>query len=799
MKPDMTADDLLWEWLRMGWRYRKVGRMPRAAQDWYHERIRYEMDLIISKQLADFFLFTSDAMRWGKDNGVAFGPGRGSTAASVVAWLLRITEVDPFKYPGMMFERFLDPNRMDPPDIDVDCSDEERWKIREYLAGKYGPECVGQVANFIRYRGKNSLQDVARVYNVPIAAKEQVSKLIIERSGGDSRFDSTLEDTIAMFPAAQAVFDSYPDLWKAPRLEGNVRGMSVHAAGLIVSGTPLTDICAVYERDGVRVLSIDKYDVEYAGALKLDFLGLSTMGMIARCLKMAGLTLDDLYAIPDTDQETIDVFRRGDVTGVFQFEGRATRLVNRDVHPDHFLHIADINALSRPGPLFSGTTSEYVGVRHGRHTPERYHPIVDDITRDTYGQIIYQEQILKILQVVGGFGWAHLADIRRIITKKAGEAALNVNAGRFAEGAARLHGISQETADRIWKKIVTSGTYAFNIAHAISYSLLAFWTAWLKIHYPLEFYAASLAKASDEESQFRLMKDAQNHGINITPPVLNASNRTWRPVKSLGLVAGWEQIPGIGAKTAQRIDELRWGSVQYVMNLQCGHKVRLDSDPHYARVICPEEFCGREVDVLSVDQAAGKKFESWAGLQAIPGIGPKTVETMENFSCAHDPFGLLVTGKVMARAREFIAQSRIPQPTHNGLELSQIAVEESYGPGKDGKRGFTKGPRVVYAGIVKARHYQDKIENIRSRTGEEVEDILKDLYRPDLLKYCALICHDETDEEVFLRINRFTFPKLKKAVDSIAVGHDVVVAAGNRIAGFGTPVMIDRIWVIDPD
>ena len=768
MSTKLTAEDLLWEWCRQGWRYRGIGKQSREAQDWYEARIKYEMGMIVEKGFSDFILFTSDAIRWGKDQGIPFGPGRGSTAASVVAYHTRITEIDPYKYQGMLFERFIDVSRSDPPDIDVDCSDERRDDVYNYLAYKYGHECVGHIGNFVRYRGKNSLVDVARVYNVPKWAKETVSNLIVERSGGDARFDESLADTAEMFPSAKAVFEQFPDLWQALRLEGNVRGMSVHAAGLVVSSSPITDICAVYERNGVRVLSVDKYDAEYAGFLKLDFLGLSTMGMIARCLEMAGLSLQDLYAIPDDDKETIDVFRRGDVIGIFQFEGRAARQVNRDVYPAHFLHLADINALARPGPLLAGITAEYCDVRHGRRKATHLHPMVDEFTRDTYGQIVYQEQILRILKDMAGFDWFSVGQIRRVISKKLGEASFQKSYQEFIDGCQKTTGTPKETADLIWKRIVTSGTYSFNIAHAISYSMLAFWTAWLKVHYPLEFYAASLAKASDAEQSYRLMRDALGHGINVLPPVLNASCKTWRPTESLGLIAGWEQIPGIGAKTAERIDEMRWPN-------QVG--------------------------------MPGRKFKSWSDLEEIPGIGPKTTERMQTFATAHDPFGLHTTEKTMRSVKKWIKQhhtngddgyrgrnsNRTPLPTHTGQQLADIVIRDS------GGKGFQKGPRVIYAGIPRALNLQDVIENRRSRTGQTEEEILKDLYRPDLLEFCSMRCYDETDEEVYVRVNRFQFPKLRRTITNIAMNHDVIVVVGNRIAGFGTPVMADQIFVIDPD
>ena len=747
-----SSEELLWQWCRFGWAYRRIHERPREEQDWYAERVRYEMGLIVEKDYADFFLATSDMVRWAKDSGIPMGPGRGSVAASVVSWLIRITEVDPIRYPHLLFERFIDVTRTDPPDIDLDISDERRHEVRAYMADRYGADCVGTVANFVRYRGKNSLDDTCRVYQIPHWAKVEVSKRIIERSGGDSRFSSSLQDTFDMFPSAAAMLKQFPKMAQSTRLEGGVRGMSIHAAGLIVANSPLTDVCSVYDRDGRSVLSIDKYDVEYANMIKMDLLGLSTMGIIANCLEMAGLTLEDLYAIPDDDPEALEIFKRGDVTGIFQFEGRATRLVNRDVSPDNFGEVVDINALSRPGPLFSGTTAEYCDVKHGRRKPERFHPITDLITAHTRGQIIYQEQILQIVREVGGFDWTNANEIRRIIAKKIGEAAFNVSMGNFVEGAARLHGIDEKTAQRIWKRLVTSGTYAFVYAHSVSYSILGLWCAWLKAHYPLEFYAASLAKEGDEEGRFKLMKDAQEHGIQINPPSIKNSSSSWIGVKGTGLIAGFTQIKGIGEKTAERIEEYR--------------------------------------------PPGG--WQNWSDLQIVPGIGPKTVEKMEEFATARDPFGLHRTEEILEATRKWLARQRaIPNPTHNGTETAEIYVEQNYGANAKNKYGA--GPRVIYMGLVREINYQDAVENRRSRTGEEAADILKSLKRPDLLAYCSIRCYDTTGEEVYLRVNRFKFPAFKRIIEGIATNHDVVICVGNRIAGFGTPLMVERLYVVDPD
>jgi DNA polymerase-3 subunit alpha len=332
----------------------------------YIKRAEAELDVIISKGFVDYFLVTSDLVRWAKDHQIPVGPARGSAAASVVCYLLRITEVDPIQHTHMLFERFIDPTREEAPDIDLDFDDERRYEVFEYAARKYGSENVGNIANFTRYRGRNSLDDVARAYGIPSWEVDTIKNLIIERSGGDSRLNDSLEDTFAAFPAAQAVLDKFPKLGNSIRLEGNYRSMGVHAAGLVISNQPINNYSATYTRQvagrTASVVAYDKKDAAYLGMLKQDILGLSTMGMIRHALEIIDMDLEDLYRIPLTDQRTIEAFQKNDVIGIFQFEGRATRLVCRDVVPDTFQELADINALSRPGPLFSGMALNYINV-----------------------------------------------------------------------------------------------------------------------------------------------------------------------------------------------------------------------------------------------------------------------------------------------------------------------------------------------------------------------------------------------------------------------------------------------------
>ena len=477
---DKPSDELIWEWCRRGWKYRGLSSLSAKEQRRYVERLKYELGLIIPKGFADYFLTISEVVRWAKNSDIAVGPARGSAAASLACYLLRITEVNPMLFPTLLFERFVDENRHDLPDIDLDFDDERRWEVRQHLVDMYGEEHVGNIATVTNYKGKNSLDDIARVYRIPQVDVDTVKEMIIERSSGDLRGNTTIEDSEAMFPKIAAIFKKHPKLRLAQRLEGGLKGFSVHAAGLVVADEPLTNGVAVYSREDAKtktmrnVLSIDKYDAEYINALKIDALGLLTMNVIARCLAMVGMTLEELYEVPLDEEEVFEAFKRNEVVGIFQFDGRAMRSVNREVKPDNFMEIGDINALSRPGPLHSGAAAEYIQIKHGRKPAEHLHPVVDEITQWTNYQIVYQEQILQVVRKLANFSWEQAAQIRKLISKKQGEQAFNRMQQLFMDGC-KQNGVKDVSAGKIWKQLVTAGAYAFNSAHSISYAMIAYW------------------------------------------------------------------------------------------------------------------------------------------------------------------------------------------------------------------------------------------------------------------------------------------------------------------------------------
>lgn len=764
----IPSADLLRAWCRNGWAYRLSQGGPSAAKmvkepNLFADQTEYELEAILNGDYPDYFLLVSDIVRFAKDAGIPVGPGRGSSAASVVCWWTRITEVNPLLYPLMDFTRFIVPGREDLPDIDVDFDDERRHEVRAYAVRRWGADRVGNIGTFTKFKGKNSIDDVARVYSLPKTDCEALKGMIVERSGGDSRADAALADTFDMFPEARAILDKHPALRFAMELEGGYRGMSVHSAGLVITTRPISDICAQYTRDApgaagkrgekLTAVSVNKYQAEYLGLMKVDLLGLSTMGMLRLALAEAKLTLEDLYRVPMDDSDTLAAFKRNDVTGIFQFEGRATRLVGRDVKPDSFLELVDINGLSRPGPLFSGTTAEYIDVKHGRREPVSLHPTIDKITEGTNGTIIYQEQILRALRDFGGLDVKRVHEIRRIISQKLGEAQFNTSAEDFAKNAMRIHGVSLEIAMEVWGRVVTSASYAFVYAHSLAYAMIGFWAMWMKVHYPAAFYAAQLEKI-DKAKWPRLIRDAEAHGISVLGVRPGLSQRSWsvqdKPVTrdtpfaeyaDRCVVAGWLQLPGIGDAKAGSIAD-------YV--------------------------------------AAGGKLTKAEDLLAVKGIGPVMVEKMRESIESDDPFGLQIIKRALDTVRNAITGGDLllRKPTARSTQILDIAG----------------GNVIIWVGMVKLKEYKDFLEDERQRTGMPLEEIVKTMKRPDLPTSCVLHCYDDDDEDVYVRVTRFDYPRWRVALERITLDTDVIyVRARKSRGGFGASIYLQDMTVIEPD
>lgn len=734
--------------IQRGWEYRGFDHLRGRALAEAKKQLRKEMRVIEQKDFVDYFLVVSDAVRWAKDQGIAVGPARGSAAASLVCYLLRITEVNPMLFPNLVFERFIDVTREDLPDIDLDFDSHERYRVRDYLVQRYGAECVNNIGTFSTYKAKLALDDVARVYKIPMFEVEKVKELLIERSSGDLRASATIEDTVEYFDNAREVFEKYPRLRKAMELEGNVKGFGIHAAGLVVSNGPITSVASVVERvvQGERrtVVAMDKYDAERQGLLKLDFLGLSTVSMLAEACREIDIKVSDMYDIPLDDERVIEGFRRNDVTGIFQFEGRATRSINGALRPDSFQEICDINALSRPGPLHNGASNEYIAIKRGLKEPEVKHPLLEDITRFTKYQVIYQEQILRIVREIGGFSWTHAAYIRKIISRKIGDAEFNRQWDTFWKGA-KANGLSKSEAEAIWGLCITAGSYAFNYAHCVSYGMLAYWSMWFKQLYPATFYAAALRMIPKHQGfgklkidkHGNLMRDAEKHGIKIKPPSVKHSGMTWKSAGKLGLRAGFSQVPGVGPKTAQAILDYR-------------------------------EQVG---------------LTTWNSLINVKGIGPKSLEKIVNFATSPDPFELRRVPDLIEAARKDLRTLGLPRPTHT-------ADEVPYESGKD--------VPVVWIGVPIHRNLRDIFEVNRARTGTELDpNQVKD---PHLNEWMILTGDDGGNETLAVWISRWLYPQYKEMLWGMDLTNDVILVVGTKPGWRDSrSINVQRMWVLTSD
>jgi len=741
---------ILRHWLNEGWKYRGFDKLPRKTRQEYKERVEYEFGLMESKDFLDYFAVLGDVVRTAKERGVLVGPARGSAAASLCCFIWRITEVNPMQYPAMLFERFIAPDRNDEPDIDLDFEDERRDMVRQIMIEKYGIERVGNIGTFTRYRGKNAIDDVARVYQIPPFEVNRAKEFLVERSGGDSRFDAGIIDTVEMFPVVKEIFDKYPDLYRSIELEGNYKSFGVHAAGLVIGNDNLDQYVATYAKDvgsgvhkkNVRVLSVDKYDGEHLGLMKLDALGLTTMGMIRNAIDMLDMTLEDLYALPMDDPKVLDAFKRADVMGIFQFEGRTTKMICEQMAPETFMDLAAVNALSRPGPLHSGSTGEYIAIRKGQKPREDIHPMVSKICDFTEGQIIYQEQILQICGDIGKLPWTHRSAIRKIISSKKGESAFNAMWLQFRDGAVS-QGIDEHTAAEIWKRMVTAGTYAFNIAHCVSYSMLGFWAMWLKQHHPLEFYAAQLQKTDNRDRMVQLMRDMQDsrygRSFQVRPPA-PGTGMTWAPFRDKnesGVRAGYAQIPGVGESKAIAIEEFE-----------------------------------REVGL-----------DDWSDLTQIKGFGPKTVEKIRAFADQPDPFGIGEVRRQIAAIKKAIRDDElvgVPMPRANSDSVPYEEVEW----------------QGVIVGRLKDRNLKDLFEDHRSRTGVDLDP--ESVKRPDLKDSVTLYLEDDMGT-LTVKVNRFNYPKMKEDVWDARVNRDYFIVAAKKYPFLGKTIHAERMWVIEPD
>jgi len=471
----------------------------------YAARLEKELTLIREKRFADYFLVISDMIKYAKTV-MLVGPARGSSAGSLVCWLSRITEIDPIPH-GLIFERFVDVNRLDLPDIDIDFPDNKRHLVVEYLSGKYGHENVAHIGTVIRYKPKSALTDVAKELRIPLWELDKLKDVMIERSSGDSRAGKCLLDAIDQLNVGRALVNKYPELAIAARLEEHAKTAGKHAAGIVVCNGAIRDYCVVAD----DIVQADKKMAEKLNMLKIDALGLRTLTVIEEACALAGIDPFSMYSLPLDDRRVFEVFNQKKFAGIFQFEGIALQNIASQITFDCFQDVAAVTALARPGPLSSGETNNWIQRKMGKEPVTYMHPMLEPYSRDTYGCIIYQEQVMKITRELGGFSWADTSAIRKLMSSREGNEKFARYEQQFVRGAIN-NGIKQGDAIRIWKAVNTFGSWAFNLSHAVSYGLLSYWCGWLKAYHPLPLVVAGLRHARDDESTLTMLREAINEG-----------------------------------------------------------------------------------------------------------------------------------------------------------------------------------------------------------------------------------------------------------------------------------------------
>ncbi|MFL0555873.1 DNA polymerase III subunit alpha [Paenibacillus barengoltzii] len=491
------------------------------------QRLRYELEIIASMGFSDYFLIVWDFIAFAHRNGIATGPGRGSSAGSLVAYVLRITDVDPIKY-NLLFERFLNPERVTMPDIDIDFSDERRDEVIAYVVDKYGAEHVAQIITFGTMAARAAVRDVGRALNVPFGEVDKVAKLIPGHLG------MTIERALKESPDLKAMYDGSERVKRlldmAMKVEGMPRHASTHAAGVVISRDPLTD--AVPLQEGSEHTALTQYsmeNLEAIGLLKMDFLGLRTLSIIERCMnwiKEQSGDAPDFRLVPDNDPATYEMLGRGETTGVFQLESTGMRRVLKEMKPSVFEDIISLLALYRPGPM--EFIPKYIAGKHGQITVEYPHPDLEPILKDTYGIIVYQEQIMQIASRMAGFSLGEADLLRRAVSKKKREV-LDEQRGHFVSGSVQ-QGYTEDEANVVYDMIVRFADYGFARAHAAAYGVLAFQTAYLKAHYPVQFMASMLTAVTGSHRKVaEYIVECRRMGIVVLPPDVNESNVLFTP------------------------------------------------------------------------------------------------------------------------------------------------------------------------------------------------------------------------------------------------------------------------------
>jgi DNA polymerase-3 subunit alpha len=529
-------------------------KVPESEYSRYDQRLDYELDVIDKMGFNGYFLIVQDFIGWAKQNDIPVGPGRGSGAGSLVAYSLRVTDLDPVPH-SLIFERFLNPERISMPDFDIDFCQERRQDVIEYVTRKYGQNSVSQIITYGKLQARAAIRDVGRVLGMTYAEVDQISKLIPEKLG------ITLGEAIEMEPRLREQMELDPQIATlmdlAQRIEGLVRHAGIHAAGVIIADGNLVDHAPLYR--GVEGENVVQYDMKHAekiGLIKFDFLGLKTLTHIHEALKLIEINTGKKIRpsdIPLSDPGIYEIMTKGDTAGIFQFEGEGITAAIRDIRPNSFADITAINALYRPGPM--DMIPEFAKRKHGESKVEYLFPELEEILKETYGIIVYQEQVQLIAAKIASYSLGEADLLRRAMGKKIAEE-MAQQRQRFMEGAAR-NGFDKTKAEQLFDLMAEFANYGFNKSHAAAYCVIAAQTAWLKNYYPVEFYSALLStEMNDTDKVVKYVKDAQRHHLLVRPPSVQHSTYKFSG-RDQQIYFSMGAIKGVGEGAVQAILDAR--------------------------------------------------------------------------------------------------------------------------------------------------------------------------------------------------------------------------------------------------
>ena len=551
LPPNFTSESYL-EYLTLEGIKKRYG----ALRPDLKERMDYELGVINKMGFAEYFLIVSDFIHYAKRNDIPVGPGRGSAAGSLVSYALEITDLDPIAH-NLLFERFLNPERVSMPDVDIDFCVERRGEVIDYVTKKYGADKVCQIVTFGTLAARNAMKSVARVYDIPFAQSNQWAQLIPAEP--KIKIDDALKDGMEL----KKLYDTDPTVKKlvdmAKAIEGLKNNTGMHAAGVIISKMPLEDIVPVEpSKEGLIVTEYTMIEDEHIGLLKMDFLGLRNLTIIHNALKMVEKRTGekvDINNIPLDDEATFELLQKGDTDGVFQLESAGMKKLVKDLKPSVFEDLGALVALFRPGPLNSGMVDDFVQRKHGRQKIEYAHPDLEPILKDTYGTIVYQEQIMQIFQTLADYSLGQADNVRRMMGKKQLDK-MAEQKGLFVQNTAS-HGMSQKDAEKLFEQIEQFAAYCFNRSHSAAYAFVAYQTAYLKAHYPVEYMSALLSSVSSDQEKTQLyIGECQKMGIKVLAPDVNKSNAKFTPDGD-NIRFGLASIKNVGEGVIELIEKER--------------------------------------------------------------------------------------------------------------------------------------------------------------------------------------------------------------------------------------------------